>query len=189
MTTMRRAVYDYRDDRAGVCVSEGAPKPPADRSGHVLVRVVAAGVNPVDAKFVAGDKFPECCMSFWKWNFTGYTPGFDWSGVIECVLCGRSKDTVPASTSTTHFTLSSSSHSSHPRSALAGSDLKRGDKVFGTNFQYPPQSLGSYTGTFAEFASVPVDQCWRMPRSLSFQEVRRLTSCQTELDLTLFTLC
>ena len=53
------AVYSYSAP-SGVTVTRKAVPPP--RPGHVLVRVQAAGVNPVDAKFVAGDKFPEMCV-------------------------------------------------------------------------------------------------------------------------------
>ena len=119
------------------------PVPPK-RAGHVLVRIRAAGVNPVDAKFVAGDKFPECCMPFWKRKFTGYTAGFDFAG-----------DVLDA-----------------PKT----SGFKKGDAIFGTSYQYPPQSFfcSRYTGTFQPFASVPADQCASKPESLSFAEAASL---------------
>ena len=56
------ATYNYR---APSGISMRMKPVPPKRSGHVLVRIRAAGVNPVDAKFVAGDKFPECCLPFW----------------------------------------------------------------------------------------------------------------------------
>ena len=48
------------------------------KHGHVLVRVYAAGLNPVDAKFVIGDKLPFDTSGYVK----GYTIGFEFSGVV-----------------------------------------------------------------------------------------------------------
>lgn len=48
------------------------------KHGHVLVRVYAAGLNPVDAKYVIGDKLPFDTSGYVK----GYTIGFEFSGVV-----------------------------------------------------------------------------------------------------------
>ena len=59
-------------------------KPPSDtkvKRDHVLVRVHAAGLNPVDAKYVIGDKLPFDTSSFVK----GYTIGFEFSGVVVAI--------------------------------------------------------------------------------------------------------
>jgi reticulon-4-interacting protein 1, mitochondrial len=57
---------------------------PKSRKGHILVRVEAVGLNPVDAKEVIGDKLPH------KWTYTRSwlrshvistkIPGFDFAG-------------------------------------------------------------------------------------------------------------
>ena len=50
-----------------------------------MVRVKACGVNPVDAKYIIGDKFPETWMGWSARRVNGHTPGFDFSGeVIRC---------------------------------------------------------------------------------------------------------
>lgn len=48
----------------------------------MLVKVHAAGVNPVDAKSVVGDKFSESWMPFWFRVCTNQIVGFDFSGEI-----------------------------------------------------------------------------------------------------------
>jgi reticulon-4-interacting protein 1, mitochondrial len=77
------------------CIVYGRDKPlvqtvptPSPRKNHVIVRVEAAGLNPVDAKDVMGDKLPQ------KWTWArdllrsyivcGKIPGFDFSGT--CVV-------------------------------------------------------------------------------------------------------
>ncbi len=47
-----------------------------------MARVCAFGVNPVDAKYIIGDKFPETWMNWSAKKVTGHTPGFDFSGVV-----------------------------------------------------------------------------------------------------------
>ena len=50
-----------------------------------MVRVKACGVNPVDAKYIWGDKFPESWMEWCARRVSGHTPGFDFSGeVVRC---------------------------------------------------------------------------------------------------------
>ncbi|KAJ8612845.1 hypothetical protein CTAYLR_002085 [Chrysophaeum taylorii] len=66
------AIYDLRAPE-GVRVAR-RPKPRG-----VVVRVVAAGMNPVDAKFVVGDKI-SCCA---ERIANGHGVGFDFSGVTE----------------------------------------------------------------------------------------------------------
>ena len=39
-------------------------------------------MNPVDAKYVIGDKFPETWMEWSARRVSGHTPGFDFSGVV-----------------------------------------------------------------------------------------------------------
>ena len=81
---MKAAIYDHR---ANNWVSiQDRPKPTlsaASRdSRQLIVRVHAAGVNPVDAKGVLGDKFPEWMMPIWFRFFSGRVIGFDFSGVV-----------------------------------------------------------------------------------------------------------
>lgn len=79
------------------------------RAGHVLVQVHAAGLNPVDAKDVMGDKLPHSWTTVKSWLrsfISDKIPGFDFAGVV---VCGENdKDAPPPH----HFAA--------------------GDKVFGT---------------------------------------------------------
>ena len=87
--TMTGAVFSS-DSTSGICFNEletpsiTAPSrvAPGLFPGSVLVRVHAAGANPVDAKYIIGDKLPESWMSFSARRVTGHTPGFDFSGVV-----------------------------------------------------------------------------------------------------------
>lgn len=49
---------------------------------HVKCEVRAAGVNPVDSKFVFGDKLPDAMRGVVQRMVHGFTPGFDFSGVV-----------------------------------------------------------------------------------------------------------
>ena len=48
----------------------------------VLCRVYCGGVNPVDAKFLYGDKVPRFCMPLVKWFVEDRICGIDFSGVV-----------------------------------------------------------------------------------------------------------
>ncbi|CAF3293166.1 unnamed protein product [Rotaria socialis] len=53
----------------------------ADRQ-WVLCRVYCGGVNPVDAKFLYGDKLPHFLLPLVKWFVEGRICGIDFSGVV-----------------------------------------------------------------------------------------------------------
>ena len=86
-STMRACVYDAKSP-SGVKLVE-LPRPKAS-SSCALVRVRAAGVNPVDAKYIIGDKLPESWMEWSARKVAGHTPGFDFSGTVEDVAAGAS---------------------------------------------------------------------------------------------------
>ena len=48
----------------------------------VLVRVHAGGLNPVDAKWLYGDKVPEFLLGWVKWVVEGRVVGIDFAGVV-----------------------------------------------------------------------------------------------------------
>jgi reticulon-4-interacting protein 1, mitochondrial len=81
LLAMRAIVYNYGRPKL-----VERPIPTIDEKS-VLVRIKAAGVNPVDAKYVMGDKFPDwpICQRFVKWRTQSSIPGFDFSGIIEGV--------------------------------------------------------------------------------------------------------
>ncbi|KAL7562931.1 hypothetical protein ACA910_019479 [Epithemia clementina (nom. ined.)] len=127
----------------GILYNQGTPKrvhnlavPQVTKQYPILVRIHAAGVNPVDAKYVLGDKLPD-----WSWVQAGAhwltrtcIPGFDFSGVVcqvhpECPSLFMSRTT--------------------------SSDYQVGDWVFGT---VPP-----LVGTFCEYQRVPLDQICKIP--------------------------
>ncbi len=79
---MRAAVYDPAA-LGGVRLTRVAPPDVASNvSTGVLCEVLAAGVNPVDAKYLIGDKLPEGWMGLASRVVRGTVPGFDFSGVV-----------------------------------------------------------------------------------------------------------
>lgn len=56
---------------------------PVSRPGHVLVKVEAVGLNPVDAKFLVGDKLPAWTMSLTKRLLKNCIIGLDFCGVVQ----------------------------------------------------------------------------------------------------------
>ena len=85
--TMNACLYDSKAP-SGVSLAASHPTPTSVSSpslispGNVIVKVYACGVNPVDAKYVIGDKFPETWMDWCARRITGHTPGFDFSGKV-----------------------------------------------------------------------------------------------------------
>ena len=131
-------MFDY-DSPSGVKIVESIPVP---RRGHgnALIKVHSCGVNPVDAKYIIGDKLPESWMSWSARKANGHTPGFDFSGVIV--------DVAPSN----HL------------------DLKVGDEVFGFACNPAHLVLRPWSrlhGSFAEYVTAPLDQLARKPAALS----------------------
>ncbi|EKX41723.1 hypothetical protein GUITHDRAFT_74502 [Guillardia theta CCMP2712] len=52
------------------------------RRQHLLCRVICAGINPVDAKFLVGDKLPHWAGEIGRSVIEGRTVGFDFSGIV-----------------------------------------------------------------------------------------------------------
>lgn len=78
-------MYDSRAPE-GVRVEERAA--PRRKAGSVLVRVVAAGLNPVDAKRQVGDKLPEALDCVSRAVVAGRCVGFDFAGVVHQAPAG-----------------------------------------------------------------------------------------------------
>jgi NADPH:quinone reductase-like Zn-dependent oxidoreductase len=73
-------------------VQEGIPVPKLT-IGHLLVRVEAVGLNPVDAKDVFGDKLPhswDTGHAAVRWFIQDKIPGIDFAGV--CVAASTTTD-------------------------------------------------------------------------------------------------
>ena len=90
MLPMLKAVYRRSAPPHGIRVERSrglALQPP---HGHVRVKVVCAGVNPVDAKGLWGDKLPASLAWLGPRLVEGCGVGFDFSGVVESVGCGVS---------------------------------------------------------------------------------------------------
>lgn len=91
-TEMKAAVYWYPSEgntengQNNVKLTT-RPKPKGGRRNHILVRVHAVGLNPVDAKNVLGDKFPHSWSRLHLWwqqkVLHNRCIGFDFSGVVE----------------------------------------------------------------------------------------------------------
>lgn len=72
------------------------PTPKKSRRGHILVRVEAVGLNPVDAKEVIGDKLPHTWTYTRSWMrsnvISAKIPGFDFAGTcVEDSSIGGTK--------------------------------------------------------------------------------------------------
>lgn len=53
-----------------------------DDRHYVLCKVMSAGVNPVDAKRLYGDKVPECLQKWVEWFVDNRICGIDFSGIV-----------------------------------------------------------------------------------------------------------
>jgi NADPH:quinone reductase-like Zn-dependent oxidoreductase len=85
---MRCIVYGDEDGQQSSplrLVSRIIPTPKQGRSGHILVRVKVAGLNPVDAKDIMGDKLPanwRIAKRWLRWYIRNNIPGFDFAGTV-----------------------------------------------------------------------------------------------------------
>jgi len=83
---MRCIVYGKRNKtHGGLLQSRTVPTPLATTRGTVLVRVHVAGLNPVDAKNVIGDKLPHSfirCHAAVQSHLANKIPGFDFAGTV-----------------------------------------------------------------------------------------------------------
>ena len=84
-STMNTIIYD---GEAPKMIHKAVP---TLMKGNILVKIHAAGVNPVDAKKVFGDKLPNYgpFQSFLKYAVRSCCPGFDFSGVVHQVPTGE----------------------------------------------------------------------------------------------------
>ena len=80
-----RTVCKYGVASDAYPIVAAAPLPKIGRN-QVLVKVQAIGLNPVDAKFVIGDKLPNSWTRLHSWFRNYYLsdkiPGFDFSGIV-----------------------------------------------------------------------------------------------------------
>jgi len=81
---MQRCAIYAKNESEGVKVIDTCDRPHGPLAkGVVLVKVICAGVNPVDAKFQIGDKFPESFEPVLRWLMEGRGVGFDFAGIVE----------------------------------------------------------------------------------------------------------
>ena len=78
---MMQAIVYSRADQEGIRLTT-KPCPKTNSSSHLICRVAYAGVNPVDVKFLVGDKLPEWCHGLGRWAVEGRTVGFDFAGTV-----------------------------------------------------------------------------------------------------------
>eukprot|EP00051_Salpingoeca_urceolata_P019441 m.284364 g.284364 ORF g.284364 m.284364 type:complete len:440 (+) comp19423_c0_seq11:2104-3423(+) len=79
---MRAAVFASASHHAQGIHVQQCSVPTPHRRGRALVRTRAAGVNPVDAKFLIGDKVPRLIDGMCRWFVRGYTAGIDFAGEV-----------------------------------------------------------------------------------------------------------
>mmetsp|Transcript_17378 Transcript_17378/g.40402 ORF Transcript_17378/g.40402 Transcript_17378/m.40402 type:complete len:454 (+) Transcript_17378:4780-6141(+) len=112
------------------------------KRNHAWVQIHAAGLNPVDAKRVIGDKVPPTWTTVlgWydRWHVSQKVVGYDFCGVLVQV------------NPTTH-------NNNHNQKNPSSSDYRPGDVVFGI---MPATGRG---GSVAEYAQVPLHQLCRAP--------------------------
>jgi len=124
MSTMRAVVIESTGEPDVLNVSE--IEQPAAANSEFLVKVIAAGVNPIDAKTRGGRGVS---------SFLDYPAvlGNDFSGIVV-----------------------SSPYEGHP--------IKPGDEVYGMS------AVPRYSGSYAEFVTVPAMSLARKPKALSHVE-------------------
>ena len=86
-----RALRYQRRARAGVALVETARpgRGGAPRRGCVVVDVVCASLNPVDAKYLLGDKLPAALDTLLGRRLVeGQGVGFDFAGVVASAAAG-----------------------------------------------------------------------------------------------------
>jgi NADPH:quinone reductase-like Zn-dependent oxidoreductase len=112
---------------------------------HVLVKIRAAGANPVDAKNVFGDKDFDWSIfhDLTQKTVTTCVPGFAFSGVVL--------DTHPTNKH------DDEKNRNHPPCPYA-----TGDEIYGT--------VPAFVGSFCEYQIVPFHQVQVKPKCLSFVE-------------------
>jgi hypothetical protein len=84
---MMQAIVYSRADPEGIRLTS-KPRPSTNSSSHLLCKIAYAGVNPVDVKFLVGDKLPKWCLGLGRWAVEGRTAGFDFSGTVVCAAPG-----------------------------------------------------------------------------------------------------
>ena len=139
MTTMKSIVYGpHNIPQWKECRKPRLPR--SSSSPHVLIRVCAVGLNPVDAKGVIGDKLPHGwnTVQQWgqRWMVQSRVIGFDFAGIVEQVQQPPPHDASSSSSS-----------------------LQPGDAVYGI---LPPSR---YDGTLQEYLCVPLAQVAKLPSS------------------------
>eukprot|EP00282_Hemiselmis_andersenii_P040093 CAMPEP_0169432120 /NCGR_PEP_ID=MMETSP1042-20121227/3312_1 /TAXON_ID=464988 /ORGANISM="Hemiselmis andersenii, Strain CCMP1180" /LENGTH=221 /DNA_ID=CAMNT_0009542579 /DNA_START=116 /DNA_END=777 /DNA_ORIENTATION=+ len=87
---MRAVVYSRLDVEGIKVVSKARPAAvnATKKGNNILCRVVCAGINPVDAKGLVGDKLPHACSPLARRAIDGKTVGFDFAGTVMEVPAG-----------------------------------------------------------------------------------------------------
>ncbi len=80
-SAMMQAIVYSRADQEGIRLTS-KPHPSTNSSSHLLCKISYAGVNPVDVKFLVGDKLPKWCLGLGRWAVEGRTAGFDFAGTV-----------------------------------------------------------------------------------------------------------
>ena len=80
--TMRKVVFSRASPEGVRLASAPAPTAGTIGDGQVLCRVACAGINPVDAKGLVGDKLPPWLGGLGRAAVEGAGVGFDFSGIV-----------------------------------------------------------------------------------------------------------
>ena len=146
-------MYDA-SEREGIRV-ERVATPDRDTlpRGHVIVRVHACGVNPVDAKYCWGDKLPAFLPERAKRKLVdGSGAGFDFAGVVEHVCPSVSR-------------------------------LTRGDRVYGTTPPFVASFAEVVVAPAHQVARIPNEMSFKEAASLPLVGLTILQSLRHKFGL------
>eukprot|EP00164_Ancoracysta_twista_P010096 GFYU01015122.1.p1 GENE.GFYU01015122.1~~GFYU01015122.1.p1 ORF type:complete len:378 (+),score=129.02 GFYU01015122.1:45-1178(+) len=83
--TQSAMVYSLADDEGVRLVERPLPTLQPHDETQLLVKVICVGLNPVDAKYRVGDKYPSWLAWLGKRMVEGYLVGFDFAGIVAAV--------------------------------------------------------------------------------------------------------
>ena len=155
--TMTAVIYNGDD---GPCRISNYKCPQVSKAFPLLIQIYAVSVNPVDAKYIYGDKLPDIS---WIQSFcvqkrvSTCIPGFDFSGRIvdihsSLLIIQQQQDQQQ----------DEDDDDGTRRRKTTTMLYQLGDCVYGT---VPP-----FHGTFCQYQVVPIDQIYHMPNHVTFTQ-------------------
>ena len=158
--TMTAVIYNGDD---GPCRISNYKCPQVSKAFPLLIQIYAVSVNPVDAKYIYGDKLPDIS---WIQSFcvqkrvSTCIPGFDFSGRIVDI---HSSLLIQQQQQQDQQQQDEEDDDDGTRRRKTTTMIYQlGDCVYGT---VPP-----FHGTFCQYQVVPIDQIYHMPNHVTFTQ-------------------